>query len=117
MQTGILPVYLSRNNVLGKGTFPPSVKCCWGAHGLSFHRQMLQIKYKRERPSRTASSRSKRFCILIGKGGELWEKKNNNKKGKVLALFGQGKARRLSDSPKAPQQNRSVNLDLPKGWN
>lgn len=48
MQTGIISVYLTRSNMLDKGTFSPSVKYCWGAHGLSFHRQMLQIQYKRE---------------------------------------------------------------------
>lgn len=48
MQTGILPVYLTRSNMLDKSTFSPSVKCCWGAHGLSSHRQVLQIQYKRE---------------------------------------------------------------------
>lgn len=46
MQTGILPVYLTRNIMLDKGTFSPSVKCCWGAPGLSFHRQMLQINIR-----------------------------------------------------------------------
>lgn len=72
---------------------------------------MLQIKYERG-TTQDCIFQTQEILYFNRQRQGVVEKK---KKGKVLALFGQGKAKRLSDSPKAPQQKGSVNLDLPNG--